>query len=65
MDIQKIIQKEIKTCGKTRYRISIETGIPESGLFKVYHNTAGISIKTAAVLLDYFGYEITKRKERK
>ncbi len=63
MDIQKIIQNEIETCGKTRYRISIESGIPESGLFKIYHNTGGIDVKTAGKLLSYFGYTLKKDGE--
>lgn len=55
-----IIKKEIEQSGKSRYQISIETGLAESLLFRVYHGTTGISAKTAQTLLSYFGYKLTK-----
>ena len=58
-----IIKKEIEQSGKSRYQISIETGLAESLLFRIYHGTTGISAKTAQTLLDYFGYEIMKRSD--
>jgi hypothetical protein len=63
MDIIKTIQKEIERSGKSRYQIGLETGLAESLLFRIYHGTTGISAKTAQTLLDYFGYELTKRSD--
>jgi len=60
MDILKTIRKEIKTCGKTRYRISKDTGITEGQLHRILVKNQSIYCSTADILLDYFGYKLTK-----
>lgn len=62
MDIQKTIKDAIVKSGKTRYRIYIESGIPESILFKIYHDTGSIDAKTASILLSYFNYELREKE---
>jgi hypothetical protein len=63
MDINKILKEELgKT--KSRYVISKATGINEGLLSKFLHNKqSGVSAKTAGKLLEFFGYEITKRSD--
>ncbi len=61
MNITKIIIHEIKTCGKSRYQISKETGISQAALFKI-NNGRPCTSETADILLAYFGYELKKRK---
>lgn len=66
MDILKTIRKEIKTSGKTRYRISKDTGITEGQLHRILVKNQSIYCSTADILLDYFGYKLTKDEgERK
>ncbi|OXU15399.1 helix-turn-helix domain-containing protein [Sedimentisphaera salicampi] len=55
------ILKEIKTSGKTRYRISKDTGISQQTLFNILHNNSRTETDTASKLLEYFGYELQKR----
>lgn len=62
MDILKTIRKEIQKSDKSRYRISKETGIRENQLHRILKNRQDLYCKTAVKLLDYFGYEIKKRK---
>jgi len=59
-----LILKEIKTCGKTRYRIASETGISENQLHRLIHG-GSLKAETCDTLLQYFGYEIIKKKGRK
>lgn len=61
MDLIKIIRKEMKTCGKTRYRIASETGISENQLHRLV-NGGSLKAETAGVLLEHLGYEVRKRK---
>jgi len=64
MDMIELILKEIKTCGKTRYRIASETGISENQLHRLIHG-GSLKAETCDTLLQYFGYEIIKKKGRK
>lgn len=61
MDVIEIIRKEIKTCGKTRYRIAQDTGVSEAQLHKLIHG-GSLKAETVGTLLEYFGYEIRKKK---
>ena len=61
--IIEIIRKQIKTCGKTRYRISKETGIDEAQLCRIMQGKT-CTVETADILLKYFGLTITKKKKR-
>jgi hypothetical protein len=62
MDIMRIILKEFKTYGKTRYAISKETGISEPVLCRIAKGKP-CEISTANTLLKYFGYQLTKGKK--
>jgi len=63
--IIKIIRKHIKTCGKTRYRISQDTGVSEAQLCLIMQGKTCIA-ETADILLKYFGLELVpKRRKRK
>ncbi len=62
MDIIKTIQEQIRKSDKSRYRISIETGLDESLLFRVYHGKTDLSCRHANILLDYFNYELREKE---
>ena len=61
MQIIKTIQKEIKTCGKTRYRIGKDTGVEQAVLCRILQG-GSCKAETADALLDYFGYELKKKE---
>ena len=56
-----IIRKEIQTCGKSRYRIASDTGISENQLHRLLYG-GSLKAETCDTLLQYFGYEIRKKK---
>ncbi|MHC4461849.1 MAG: hypothetical protein ACYS30_10510 [Planctomycetota bacterium] len=58
------IRKHIKTCGKTRYRISKETGVGEDQLCRIMQGKT-CTVETADKLLTYFGYGLKKKARRK
>jgi plasmid maintenance system antidote protein VapI len=63
--IVEAIRKQIKTCGKTRYRISQDTGVDEATLCRIVAGRA-CSTETADILCKYFGLELKlQRKGRK
>ncbi len=59
--IVEAIRKYIKNCGKTRYRISQDTGVDEATLCRIVAGKA-CSTETADILLKYFGLTIVKKK---
>ncbi len=59
--IVEAIRKYIKSCGKTRYRISQDTGVDEATLCRIVAGKA-CSTETADILLKYFGLTIAKKK---
>jgi len=59
-----LIRRQIKTCGKSRYRISADTGIRQNVLFRIV-NGGTCTAETADIFLRYFGYEIVKKKKGK
>lgn len=63
MDLIEIIRKEVQTCGKTRYRIAQDTGVSECQLHRLV-NGGSYHVDTAGRLLEYFGYEVRKKKGR-
>ena len=63
MDLIEIIRKEIDNCGKSRYRIAQDTEISEAQLHRLM-NGGSLKAETVGVLLEYFGYEIRKKKGR-
>jgi len=63
MDLIEIILKEIETCGKTRYRIAQDTGVSEAQLHRLV-NGGSLHAENVGTLLEYFGYEVRKKKGR-
>ena len=64
MNLNDIILKEIKTCGKTRYRIAQDTGVSEAQLHR-FVNGGSLKAETVGTLLEYFGYEVKKGRGKK
>ncbi|MHC4477713.1 MAG: helix-turn-helix domain-containing protein [Planctomycetota bacterium] len=58
------IRKHIRTCGKTRYRISKETGVGEDQLCRIMQGKT-CTLETADILLDYFGLTVAEKKTAK
>ena len=63
MTIIETLRKEIKTCGKSRYQISKETGIDNAALCRIMQG-GSCKAETADILLKYFGLTITKDKKK-
>jgi hypothetical protein len=57
------IRKHIKTCGKTRYRIAKDTDVFEEQLCRIMQGKT-CTVKTADILLKYFGLAILPKKEK-
>jgi len=61
------IRKHIKSCGKSRYQISKETGIDQAALCRFMQGKT-CTVETADKLCKYFSLELmpkkTKRKGR-
>lgn len=62
--IIEIIRRQINKCGKTRYRISKETGVGEDQLCRIMQGKT-CTVETADILLKYFGLTIAKKDKRK
>ena len=58
------IRKQIESCGKTRYRISKETGVAEAQLCRIMQGKT-CTVETADILLKYFGLTITKKGKKR
>ncbi len=58
------IREAIRASGKTRYRISKDTGIDQAGLCRLMQGTHGLSVGASERLLDYLGMEIVVRPKR-
>ena len=63
--INEILLKEINRCGKSRYKISVDTEINESALSRFVNGQRGLSVDSADILLKYFGYELIKLRAKK
>ena len=57
------IRKQIKACGKSRYRISKDTGIDKAQLCRIMQGKT-CAVETADILLDYFGLTIAKKGKK-
>lgn len=64
MTIIETLRKEIKTCGKSRYQISKDTGIDNAALCRIMQG-AGCKVETVDILLKYFGFELVKKEPKK
>jgi plasmid maintenance system antidote protein VapI len=62
--IIEVIRKHIKTCGKSRYRISQDTGIDEAQLCRIMQGKT-CTVETADILLKYFGLTVAKKDKGK
>ena len=56
---------QIEHCGRTRYRISKDTGINQAALHRFVVVQTGLSLETVDKLADYFGLELGPRAEQK
>lgn len=61
MIIEKI-RKQIKTSGKSLNQLGRETGIDKAALSRIM-NGGSCKAETLEVLLNYFGYELRKKKK--
>jgi len=64
MTIIETLRKEIRTCGKSRYQISKETGIDQAALCRIMQG-GSCKAETADILLKYFGIELVAKKSKK
>jgi hypothetical protein len=64
MTIIETLRKEIKTCGKSRYRISAETGIDNAALCRIMQG-GSCKVETADILLKYFGLELKPKGQKR
>ena len=64
------LRQAINGCGKSRYQISMETGIDQATLSRFINGKGGLSMPVLDLLADYLGLNITmggkpiKRKGR-
>ena len=58
------IRRQIKTCGKTRCRISQDTGVGEDQLCRIMQGRT-CTVETADKLLKYFGLTIARKGKKK
>jgi len=62
--IVETIRIHIKACGKTRYRISQDTGVDEATLCRIAAGRT-CSTETADILCEYFGLKLVQKKQKK
>ncbi len=58
------IRKHLQTCGISLNQIGRETGIDKAALSRLVHG-GSCRAETLEILLNYFGYEIRKKKTGK
>jgi hypothetical protein len=69
--ISEQLRGAIESGGKSRYRISLETGIPQATLSRFVNELADLELKTADKICENLGLRLvqeprpTKRKARK
>lgn len=64
MPVYDDIRRAIDACGRTRHRLSQETGISESQLSQFVAGTKGLSVESLELLADCLGLEIIARPVR-
>lgn len=57
------IRKHIKSCGKSRYRISDDTGVDKAILSRIMQG-GSCKVETADILLKHFGLKLTAVKKK-
>lgn len=63
MTIIESLRKEIRTCGKSRYRISKDTGIDQAALCRIMQG-GSCKVETVEILYKYFGFEMKPKKKK-
>lgn len=63
MDMMKTIRREIERSPQNRRQICLATGINETAMHRIMEKDGSCMAGTADKLLEYFGYELRKRKE--
>ena len=63
MELAETIRKEIRKSKKSRNQISIDTGIDPAVLHRFLYG-GGLKLETAETLLNYFGYEVKRKRGR-
>jgi hypothetical protein len=58
-----LLRRQIKTCGKSRYRIFKDTGVKQAVLCRLMQGS-GCKAETVDVLLKYFGFVIVKKHKQ-
>ena len=61
--IIEMIRKQIRSCGKSRYQISKETGVDKAALCRIMQG-GSCKAETADILLKYFGLTIVKKTKK-
>jgi hypothetical protein len=59
------LREAIHQCGKTRYRISLETGISESILSRFVNHGAGLSLANIDILCECIGAKLIFKAEKR
>ena len=62
MDILKTIREEINHSKLSRYRIAKDLGIDQGQLHRIMEKNQSLYCETAEILLEYFGYELNKKR---
>ena len=58
------LRKAIRDSGETQLAIAEATGIPQGNLSKFLRGDRGLSLKSYAVLCEYFGLRLVGKKRR-
>ena len=58
------LREAIRKDERSRYRISIETGIPQGQLSRFMHDKGGLSLRSVDRLCECLGLTITARKQK-
>ncbi len=64
MDIMKLLREEINNCEESRNQIGIATGVDTAVLCRIMQG-GSCKAQTIDALLEYFGYELIKRKDKR
>ena len=59
------LRAAVKSADKTRYRLSLETGIDQGSLSRFVHRKAGLTLETAGRLADALGLELKPKHPAK
>jgi len=60
--ILETIRQAIEESDKTRYRISLESGVDQGVLYRIVHRTAGCSLDTADALCKVLNLKLVRQE---